>query len=535
MPNSNGKLTAPLGIASVVQCTGNPMLDVGFQCMDSKPYFKYVNGSSVVYTTIYPTRNAAAITAGTLFVYGVPTTETLGYSTKARTYYIEPSYLGTASAATTSTITYNGTVYTWDTANPYLIVRMHLINKWAKYKPIIPDTDTKEDITDTIREGKSYGLMIKTQTLSEINSLIINNNYGWDYLCPQIDDWKRLGDFIKDTSVGYNHNSICPIIFDSYNKTSKIYYDGHYYYSFISAVSPLNMSFILGLTEDTLPDNNMTIDDVKSSLVGSESLNVAGYGLIVNGTVQPYITTTDNVTSPKYPLYYTNNGTKYLYSSAQYHNTIQAPISYGYNVITSFISLRDEKYFTVPCPPVYIYLEAPAPIFTWTYALSCVSPNTTGTLRLTIVITRNNSSQYSGEAITDVTPISETVETTEYLTYIKVVKSDGTKVSDISGGIGEYSGETNPTTTWNWSGAASTSTTTTSITDTNSKTFLLDIVGFKYDIWNSEGLRVASNVQSVELSFSMKVTSTASGTSHTDRRTFTFSKQDFIDAGFMDL
>src|SRR5574344_1457030 len=173
MPNSNGKLTAPLGIASVVQCTGNPMLDVGFQCMDSKPYFKYVNGSSVVYTTIYPTRNAAAITAGTLIAY------TLSSVIKDGITYNAMSYLGTITTATTTTITYNGTVYTWD--NSYKVIRLFLVNKWSWFKPIAGFTQY-EDLTDAQIKSVNDSMEIPTyQKAYDCLNGVLGGTGVWSY------------------------------------------------------------------------------------------------------------------------------------------------------------------------------------------------------------------------------------------------------------------------------------------------------------------------------------------------------------------
>ena len=41
-------------IARLAAVTGNPMYDVGSQCSDTRPYFKFTSGSAVYYTTLHP-------------------------------------------------------------------------------------------------------------------------------------------------------------------------------------------------------------------------------------------------------------------------------------------------------------------------------------------------------------------------------------------------------------------------------------------------------------------------------------------------
>jgi hypothetical protein len=201
MPNNNGKLTAPIGIASIAQCTGNPMMDLGFQCMDSKPYFRYVNGSNVVYTTIYPTRNAAAITAGTLIAY------TLSSVIKDGITYNAMSYLGTITTATTTTITYNGTVYTWD--NSYKVIRLFLVNKWSWFKPIAGFTQY-EDLTDAQIKSVNDSMEIPTyQKAYDCLNGVLDGTGVWSYNAPVLGtDTFRLADFI-----GYDNGAASWFVF----------------------------------------------------------------------------------------------------------------------------------------------------------------------------------------------------------------------------------------------------------------------------------------------------------------------------------
>ena len=71
----------------LAQVTGNPMWDVGYQCMDARPYFEFYNSglNERWYTTVHPNR---CPTARNVLVYEKTTVVHDGES------YVAMSYIG---------------------------------------------------------------------------------------------------------------------------------------------------------------------------------------------------------------------------------------------------------------------------------------------------------------------------------------------------------------------------------------------------------------------------------------------------------
>ena len=441
MPNSNGKLTAPLGIASLAQCTGNPMLDLGFQCMDSKPYFKYVNGSNIVYTTVYPTRNTAAITAGVLFVYSIKDKVcglTNDNTQPTVTYKVQDALLGTASAATNSTITFNSIVYTWDNQNPFEIVRLFLVNMWSKFKPL--NGFTMVDLTDTNRLNAGYGITANqisidetdNDKLSALYTSLLNGNNGWFYESPTLDSYKRLTDFLSsDGNSGYDKGCENPFTLFAVNANGM---DGEYHKIYISRDSSgtgLTANIKVGVKSDFPPTDhptNLTFADLSGAL--GDIQNSGGYGFLVNGGSLSYKTPFD--TDGKtllYPMYLSSRDTPWI-ATCELTNLV---VAQGYTVIPVIVSNRGS--YALPLDPLkfkFVYIPK---IYNLSTIKQFVSDSITvgghtftflnrGGLLLTLDVKLSSDDFWIGNAIT-------TVRIVEHYTKLKTKKTD-TSTPDVT-------------------------------------------------------------------------------------------------------
>lgn len=94
------------------------------------------------------------------------------------------------------------------------------IKTWPKFKPV--KVDTPATITDAQRKAVNYGITnIPYFTLGANMAsfmrgagAIPTNGAKTEYFmydCPGDDDWKRLDDFVKDTTQGYWHGAEAPI------------------------------------------------------------------------------------------------------------------------------------------------------------------------------------------------------------------------------------------------------------------------------------------------------------------------------------
>lgn len=155
----------PLSIARVAGVTGNPLLDTMSQCCDVRPYFAfYTTGSSVpVYTLRHPSTAGAA----SVPVYMSTTSRVDGETYTA----MEMKGRGTQTGAT---LVYSGETYTNN--GGYANVRLHLVNKWAKYKPQL--LEQMSDITDAQRAQGPYPYGLRASAINYFSS-IHDSNYAY--------------------------------------------------------------------------------------------------------------------------------------------------------------------------------------------------------------------------------------------------------------------------------------------------------------------------------------------------------------------
>lgn len=155
----------PLSIARVAGVTGNPMTDTMSQCSDVRPYFAFFNdaGRVAVYTTRHPSTSGAA----SVPVYMSTTSRVDGETYTA----MEMKGTGTQTGAT---LIYGGQTYTNN--GGYMNVRLHLINKWAKYKPQM--VNQMSEITDAQRAQGSYPYGLRVSAINYFSS-IHDSNYAY--------------------------------------------------------------------------------------------------------------------------------------------------------------------------------------------------------------------------------------------------------------------------------------------------------------------------------------------------------------------
>lgn len=155
----------PLSIARVAGVTGNPLLDTMSQCCDVRPYFAFFNdaGRVAVYTTRHPSTSGAA----SVPVYMSTTSRVDGET------YTAMQMKGTGTQ-TGATLVYGGQTYTNN--GGYVNVRLHLINKWAKYKPQM--VNQMSEITDAQRAQGSYPYGLRVSAINYFSS-IHDSNYAY--------------------------------------------------------------------------------------------------------------------------------------------------------------------------------------------------------------------------------------------------------------------------------------------------------------------------------------------------------------------
>lgn len=173
----------------LAQVTGNPMWDVGYQCMDARPYFEFYNSglNERWYTTVHPNR---CPTARNVLVYEKTTVVHDGESYVAMSYIGPGVQTGTSLVANSADHAYTGTTLT---------VRMFCVNKWAKCKPI--RVNKWGALTDADRSAYDYGL-VKIDSAGGAGY----SRSGYRYNVPVSGDYFRLTDF-----AGYNALAECPI------------------------------------------------------------------------------------------------------------------------------------------------------------------------------------------------------------------------------------------------------------------------------------------------------------------------------------
>lgn len=155
----------PLSIARVAGVTGNPMTDTMSQCSDVRPYFAFFNDAGRV--AVYTTRHPSTAGAASVPVYMSTTSRVDGET------YTAMEMKGTGTQ-TGSSLVYGGQTYTNN--GGYVNVRLHLINKWAKYKPQM--VNQMSEITDTQRAQGSYPYGLRVSAINYFSS-IHDSNYAY--------------------------------------------------------------------------------------------------------------------------------------------------------------------------------------------------------------------------------------------------------------------------------------------------------------------------------------------------------------------
>lgn len=155
----------PLSIARVAGVTGNPLTDTMSQCSDVRPYFAFFNDAGRV--AVYTTRHPSTAGAASVPVYMSTTSRVDGET------YTAMEMKGTGTQ-TGSSLVYGGQTYTNN--GGYVNVRLHLINKWAKYKPQM--VNQMSEITDAQRAQGSYPYGLRVSAINYFSS-IHDSNYAY--------------------------------------------------------------------------------------------------------------------------------------------------------------------------------------------------------------------------------------------------------------------------------------------------------------------------------------------------------------------
>lgn len=228
-------VTNPLGLATVANYTRNPILDVGYQCKDCRPYFAFTNSSTTYYIRIHPDNLTAndeisMYTASSITKFGITYTK----MTKSSGH---GTVLTTGSSAT---ISYNNVTYTYNSQGD-VDVFLNKLNPWAFYKPYDYPGLTDDELGQTrcsdlesnpitdnwdrlIKSYIHYGFNYNREnTVTNIYcgsySTALTNasatNSVWNYKRPTT--IFRLTDFI-----GYNKNATCPGRCGEWSESKKI-------------------------------------------------------------------------------------------------------------------------------------------------------------------------------------------------------------------------------------------------------------------------------------------------------------------------
>lgn len=188
----------PLSIARVAAVTGNPMLDIGWQCSDARPYFAFtrtymvgdIQTTDTIYTTLSPNMSKAA--------------------SEVRVYKIQtetPEYAGTGSQ-NGGLLTFNGNQYKYSNIPAFREVLLGKINKWSKSKPI--RYNKVAALTDAERQGATYdqaeGYWYGVKIAMPTTDYYTIHNVDFDYHRPRggaQNEPYRLTDF-----SGYDHKAM---------------------------------------------------------------------------------------------------------------------------------------------------------------------------------------------------------------------------------------------------------------------------------------------------------------------------------------
>lgn len=173
----------PLSLARVARVTGNPMLDVGFQCLGERPYFRFPGAG---YTTLHPDRCTAPTEVTVYsFAYAFPSGD------KALTVLGRGTQDGGSLSFGSATGQWDGSFETF---------RSGEVNRWAKCKPIRqPKTG---DLSDAERRGsladRNDGFWYGVRIAAPAGSYALIHDADFEYRRPRGPEYGepfRLSDF----------------------------------------------------------------------------------------------------------------------------------------------------------------------------------------------------------------------------------------------------------------------------------------------------------------------------------------------------
>lgn len=182
-------ITIPGSLTQVAQATGIDIMDVGYLCSDTRPFFKFTNGSLAVYTKWAP---ANVPSAKTVDVYAKKTQTVDGQSVPLM------SKTTSTGSQNKKSLTYGGKTYTYST---YENIRMYAINKYAKYKPVICSSVSSSN--SGAGDSGTYGLEMYAPTTGNFATVVEETGFRYSLIpSPTDNNWKRLKDF-----NGYDHTA----------------------------------------------------------------------------------------------------------------------------------------------------------------------------------------------------------------------------------------------------------------------------------------------------------------------------------------
>ena len=216
-------VTSPLGLGTVANYTKNPILDVGYQCKDARPYFAFKYSTTTYYIRVHPNNltvgdQIGMYAASTITKFGITYTKMTRQSGKGTV----------ATVGSSATITYSGNTYAYDSTSD-VDVFLNKLNPWSFYKPYeftgLVDTEYGQTrCNDLDNNTSNWDNIIRSQNIrcgfnynidSSSNTNVYCSRYDmaldnahatnsvWNYTRPST--IFRLTDFI-----GYNKNAVCP-------------------------------------------------------------------------------------------------------------------------------------------------------------------------------------------------------------------------------------------------------------------------------------------------------------------------------------
>lgn len=228
-------ITNPLGLGQVANYTKNPILDVGYQCKDARPYFAFTYSSTTYYIRVHPDNLTVNDSVG---MYSASSITKFGVTYTKMT---KLSGSGTVlTSGSSATISYGGNTYSYDSQSD-VDVFLNKLNPWSFYKPYeytgLSSDEYGQTRCDDLVNGTTYwDSIIKSQqiccgfnygknTSSNTNVYCTSYSMALDNACATNSVWNytrpstifRLTDFI-----GYNKNAVCPGYSDLWSPEKKI-------------------------------------------------------------------------------------------------------------------------------------------------------------------------------------------------------------------------------------------------------------------------------------------------------------------------